>query len=67
MNTESLTNYAVDFILTGTKKQVIVVSAYSRDDAYSRARATLVIRRLIGASIQGTARPATQADIDSSI
>jgi len=58
-----MTRFAVDYVL-GASTRVIVVEAEDRDDAFDRARSELRARRLFSASIQGTARPATQEDIE---
>lgn len=57
--------YAVDFVL-GTR-QVIVVDALNVDDAYDVGRSELRRRKLYSAAIVGTARLATQADVDASL
>ena len=57
--------FAVTYILDGVNKRVCVIKATDRDDAYDKARAELVSRRWYSASIQGTARPASQEDINA--
>ncbi len=56
--------YAVDYVL-GRDKYTLVVEAEDRDDAYAVARDHLVQKRLFSASLQGTARVATQDDVDA--
>lgn len=59
----NVTLYAIDYVL-GASTRVLVVKAEDRDDAFDRARTELRARRFFSASIQGTARPASQDDID---
>ncbi len=56
--------YAIDYVL-GFDKYTLVVEAEDRDEAYAAARDHLVRSKLFSASIQGTARVATQDDVDA--
>lgn len=56
--------YAITYRL-GREAKVLVVDADDRDDAYHKARSLLLRIVLISASPQGTARPATQDEIDN--
>lgn len=58
--------YAINYVL-GRDTHVLVVEANDRDDAYDKARYTLVQRRLFAASLQGSCRPASQSDLDAAI
>lgn len=57
--------YAINYVL-GHATRVLVVDAEDRDDAFDKARAELVRRKLISASLQGCARVASQDDIEAS-
>jgi len=56
--------YAVDYVL-GAETRVIVVSDETHDDAYAQAR-TILSSTYRSAAIVGTARPATQEDVERS-
>jgi hypothetical protein len=58
--------FAINYVL-GNYSRVLVVEADNRDDAYEKARSLLVERRLFSASLQGSCRVATQADIDAAM
>lgn len=58
-----MTKYAIDVVL-GANRYTLVVCACDRDEAFSIARDSLCEARLFSASLQGTARPASQCDID---
>jgi hypothetical protein len=53
--------YAVDYAVMNNGHHTEVVTANDPDDAYDRAR-SIIARRFVSASIQGTARVATEAD-----
>lgn len=56
--------YAITYVL-GAARHVLVVEAAGRDDAYTEARSILVKKKLYSASLQGTCRVASQADIEA--
>lgn len=58
-----MTTYAINYVLGG-QTRVLIVKAEDRDDAFDKARDALRFAGFPGASIQGTARPASQDDLD---
>jgi len=57
-------NFAINYVLGG-QTRVLVVQAADRDEAYEEAREWLVSQKLYSAALQGSARPASQSDLDA--
>lgn len=60
------TIYAINYVLGG-QTFVLCVQAEDRDDAFDVARGALRVAGFVSASLQGTARVASQDDIEHDV